>query len=668
MKLKIKRKGYQTGGTVRLELLTPEQRTQYNSLPTGADKEAYYNSLIDKDGYINGKPSGDIVDDNSSKSSIPYSQIGTAAMLATEPSGQDSTKAAIDTAASTATPWYGLAKTASNLAVGMTNTEDVVDPETGETVKVSTDKGSAVLNEAFVPAHEQALDDFKKGDYLHGIGELIGFTTIPDMIKAGVEGDKNSDLLRERDKKKNNAIAVQASENVDYVPRSGMAEGGHVSAAKAKEILRDGTANGKKLTDKQKRYFGWIAGGGKAEGGDVEGAGNGKSDSINTELPEGSFVVPVENAMVAQAIRDTYLPKQDGNMKKGGGVPVRLSNGEHVFTPEERVILEKRGIDLTVLAPNADRDNNYDTGGGVPYNRNMLIDEELNPRREDYSDFPTLDILTQEGNLNAEDIASGKATKEYEARKAQEEAYRKAEEQVNNQYAADANEAAVNAKMAELHNKKDQEEKQKKALLNAYDALGGTTGLLSLAQLGTGIGTSLAHKRPKYELDTDFLNRVKDSVASEKYGLSPAEKEGLLTDLTLRERNLKRYASEISGGDAATAFAIAKDAQANTARSLIDVAAKDAEIMRQKKARTDALTLNKAGMGRQQFEDDLRAFDQNQMAAQKLIDAGISNFVGNKQYQDAQKKMDERLATYGTADFFNPEDYMKAYRAQYGNQ
>lgn len=50
--------------------------------------------------------------------------------------------------------------------------------------------------------------------------------------------------------------------------------GGGLSAEKAKEILRDGTAQGHKLTAKQKRYFGFIAGGGhpKANNGlEVEG-------------------------------------------------------------------------------------------------------------------------------------------------------------------------------------------------------------------------------------------------------------------------------------------------------------------------------------------------------------------------------------------------------------
>jgi hypothetical protein len=40
------------------------------------------------------------------------------------------------------------------------------------------------------------------------------------------------------------------------------AHGGLLTADKAKEILRDGTAQGHKLTPKQKRYFGYIAGGG----------------------------------------------------------------------------------------------------------------------------------------------------------------------------------------------------------------------------------------------------------------------------------------------------------------------------------------------------------------------------------------------------------------------
>jgi len=46
-------------------------------------------------------------------------------------------------------------------------------------------------------------------------------------------------------------------------------KGGQLSTSKAKEMLRDGTAHGKKLTSKQKRYFGWVAGGMKEDGGEL---------------------------------------------------------------------------------------------------------------------------------------------------------------------------------------------------------------------------------------------------------------------------------------------------------------------------------------------------------------------------------------------------------------
>ena len=37
----------------------------------------------------------------------------------------------------------------------------------------------------------------------------------------------------------------------------------HLSAAKAREILHDGTVHGHPITERQRRFFGWVAGGGK---------------------------------------------------------------------------------------------------------------------------------------------------------------------------------------------------------------------------------------------------------------------------------------------------------------------------------------------------------------------------------------------------------------------
>ncbi len=82
------------------------------------------------------------------------------------------------------------------------------------------------------------------GDALLGLG-LIN-TLIPDNIS-------NSNIVR-----------PEISYNPNMYGTGSQAiyeKGGKLSASKAREMLKDGTANGKKLTKKQKRYFGMVAAG-----------------------------------------------------------------------------------------------------------------------------------------------------------------------------------------------------------------------------------------------------------------------------------------------------------------------------------------------------------------------------------------------------------------------
>lgn len=48
-------------------------------------------------------------------------------------------------------------------------------------------------------------------------------------------------------------------------------KGKKLTAKKARTILRDGSVRGHKLTGKQKRFFGWKAGGSKPRGGRRKG-------------------------------------------------------------------------------------------------------------------------------------------------------------------------------------------------------------------------------------------------------------------------------------------------------------------------------------------------------------------------------------------------------------
>jgi hypothetical protein len=153
------------------------------------------------------------------------------------------------------------------------------------------------------------------------------------------------------------------SEYASVLEGTGYKHGG-VTSEKAKEILRDGTANGHRLTDKQRRYFGFIAGGGKpkmAKGGEITGEGTSKSDSITKKVEDGSFIVPAENKSKALELGRQYLGWENNEHadRNYPGTEVKVSDEEVLFTPEEVGILSYNGIDLDKLAPKAENKVNY---------------------------------------------------------------------------------------------------------------------------------------------------------------------------------------------------------------------------------------------------------------------------------------------------------------------
>lgn len=88
-----------------------------------------------------------------------------------------------------------------------------------------------------------------------------------------------------------------------------------LNSSKAKEMLRDGTANGKKLTKKQKNYFGYIAGGGMPK------AANGASISQLSDNTTSNGMIQFNGPSHA-----------DGGIPISyGGQPVEVEGGETGF-------------------------------------------------------------------------------------------------------------------------------------------------------------------------------------------------------------------------------------------------------------------------------------------------------------------------------------------------
>ena len=93
-----------------------------------------------------------------------------------------------------------------------------------------------------------------------------------------------------------------------------------------------------------------------SKGGKVVGKGTGTSDSIKAKVKKGSHIVPKKNAKVAEVIRKEVLGEDENSkadLNQDKATAVKLSNGEHLFTPEEVEEIEANGIDLDDLSPDA---------------------------------------------------------------------------------------------------------------------------------------------------------------------------------------------------------------------------------------------------------------------------------------------------------------------------
>ncbi len=114
-----------------------------------------------------------------------------------------------------------------------------------------------------------------------------------------------------------------------------------------------------------------------AEGGLITGPGTAKSDSIPAKVKGNSFIVPAENAPAAMEIRKQVLkaPTMKAKLNQGSGVDVKLSNGEVIFTPEEKGEVEKSGIDLAELAPHAALKFSFADGGLTPDKAKLILQD-----------------------------------------------------------------------------------------------------------------------------------------------------------------------------------------------------------------------------------------------------------------------------------------------------
>lgn len=261
--------------------------------------------------------------------------------------------------------WFAPAMNAQQSVRSGIDRDQMIDPTTGEVYSKAKNKKGAITEETVTPYHERFMNQIKNEGGLdkkelgvsaavHLLG-LPGGTATAQMISNKVYGED-----KRRDKEQANIDKVK--ENIKAANT--------ISKQQQAIVARDAGEVDERLTDiyNPNSYTysaGYNKGGlvGKvmqkcADGGVIKGKGTAKSDSILAKVEDGSFVVPAKNAKVAEVIREKLLikaPKSKANLNQKNGEKVKLSNGEHLFTPEEKQELIIKGVDVNKLAPEAEQ-------------------------------------------------------------------------------------------------------------------------------------------------------------------------------------------------------------------------------------------------------------------------------------------------------------------------
>lgn len=359
---------------------------------------------------------------------------------------------------------------------------------------------------------------------------------------------------------------------------------------------------------------------GKAEGGEIEGPGTAKSDSIKAKVEGGSFVVPAENAHLAEKIRAKYF----GNDKKAklnqkGGTNVKLSDGEHLFTKDEKEFLLKKGVDLEALAPNAEEGNKLAKGTKKAGVRPLTMEEQ------------------KEINRQYEEIAP----KQYD--------------EIPNEI-----DRSIDGIDVKASPKRDLSSLFPKATTVAPKTGDYGTNLekaFGLGQIGYGLTKTLQDKRPVDEIDKSFNESVNEAQGNALYGFDPAAKQSALSNIETARLGMVNLANQTAGADPLRAYAGARIATNDYGKNLVNLAAADAELKLNKERYATGLETQRANMKRTLFNDKMNAFNTNQEAGAALLSSGIENLFGSRRY-DRQIESDRENPKVPT---LTPEQYQTAW-------
>ena len=440
--------------------------------------------------------------------------------------------------------------------------------------------------------------------------------------------------------------------------KKGMKDGGEVSIDKAKEILRDGTVHGKPLTDKQKKYFGWIAGG-KAEGGMIEGAGGPKEDKISAKLNEGDFIIPADAPAEIVADLLDYLEIDQKADVKQGNIEKKVSDGE-VLIPADMAdkandYLMSVGYEngLDDLAPMAeDQMNEMADGGWVELNKEyqkyVKQYRTNNPNSSDEEVRATY-YNTLQDDTDKELFLKNKPVSQDWINK-----YAKPEKIEGRTANLDQTKNAVKDTNIDIEKRPANKTKNKPTGARSATRLGLSragnilknlsTDPLTYAGMGVAAQTiggamqlNKLGARPDRKVDQDLSMLAVQTANEAMYGIDPRIKSKIEQQRNRDFSNITKAIVEYGGGSSGTTYNLMTDALRQKNLSDVELTQLDIAERERKKEINRNITMEIINQRNRIREGEIERYDEREQAYSDLFRSGIENAIGLGKYA-AQRK------------------------------
>lgn len=433
-----------------------------------------------------------------------------------------------------------------------------------------------------------------------------------------------------------------------------MAEGG-LTMDKAKTMLRDNQANGKPLSPAQKRYFGWVAGGSKKDGGEVDGyakGGNVKDpptnkqaanmlvDKRNKDIQKRNELL-ITQAKLQKALSDPNSKDKYYNEAALKGVTNTINRYNEMYGPPSETNGNNRFSGIGSQENISTRPTKKEPSKGYTSTQSSVTADQLDTLPVSSIPYPAR-LESLYGDRTPAEIARMNQTPVLSA-----------DVKTNDVVSTGNVVAPPNVTPTENVNNKANKFDYSNILGNAINYG------VPLAQTAIGLRQlKKAGNRPVDALSTDYtnsLNDIKGGVTQAKdqsmYGFTGNE----LTQLNNQNTNLTnagRYAARsFSGGSAANAL--------NMERSVIDdsfgrslntqINDNQLKLQKQQEAFNRQQLLNSAIQDkqdrlRQYFNDDLGAWHQKTQSASSLTNMGLSNALDSYRADQRLKNFNNQSA------------------------